>query len=73
MLLRAAADPRALREPVVHAYFHDTDLLDRRRTAALRLGLLMLGRRREPTDLDRLASELGPSAPSLPFAQVIAP
>lgn len=72
MLLRAAADPGALREPVVHAYFHDTDLRDRRRAAALRLGLLLLARRRVPTDLDRLAAEVAPTAPSAPFAQVIA-
>lgn len=58
MLLRAALDPRALREPVAHAYFHDTDLLDRRRAAALRAGLALLGRRRRVTDLDRLAAEL---------------
>ena len=39
---------------VVHAYFHDTDLLDRRRAAALRVGLALLGRRRTPTDLREL-------------------
>jgi hypothetical protein len=34
--------------PVVHAYFHDTDLLDRRRALALELGLRVLARRRRP-------------------------
>lgn len=72
MLLRAAPGPRALREPVVHAYFHDTDLLDGRRSAALRLGLLLLARRREAVDLDGLVAEVAPTAPSTPFAQVIA-
>ena len=36
-------------------YFHDTDLLDRRRALALRFALEVLGRRRTATDLDRLA------------------
>ena len=44
---------RPLAAPLVHAYFHDTDLLDRRRSLALRLVLVLLGRRRVPTDLDR--------------------
>lgn len=68
MLGRAALNPRALHEPVVHAYFHDTDLLDRKRAAALAAGLSLLGRRRRPTDLDRLAAEVGSAAPSAPFA-----
>lgn len=69
MLARAAFDPRALREPVVHAYFHDTDLLDRRRAAALHVGLRLLGWRREATDLDRLARELAKTAPTRPFPE----
>lgn len=72
MLLRAALDPRALREPVVHAYFHDTDLLDRSRAAALRAGLALLGRRRAATDLDRLARELAAAVPAIPFGDVAA-
>jgi hypothetical protein len=52
MLLRAALRPDALREPLVHVYFHDTDLLDRRRAAALRVALALLARRRTPSDLD---------------------
>jgi len=43
-----------LDEPVVHAYFHDTDLLDARRRNALVWALRVLARRREPTDLDFL-------------------
>ncbi len=43
-----------LDEPVVHAYFHDYDLLDTRRRLALVWALRVLARRREPTDLDFL-------------------
>ena len=38
----------------VHVYFHDTDLLSRKRRSALRTTLAVLGRRCEATDLDRL-------------------
>jgi hypothetical protein len=38
----------------VHVYFHDTDLLDQRRRAALRGALAVLGRRRRPVGLDEL-------------------
>ena len=48
------------RKPIVHAYFHDTDLLDRRRAAALRAGLLFLGLKRTVTDLDELQRGLRP-------------
>jgi hypothetical protein len=34
----------------VHAYFHDYDLLDARRLAALRIALAVLARRRRPAD-----------------------
>ena len=50
------------RRPVVHAYFHDTDLLDRRRTAALRVGLAFLGLKRTATDLRELARGSSPAA-----------
>ena len=43
-----------LDEPVVHAYFHDYDLLDARRRHALVWALRVLARRREPTDLNFL-------------------
>jgi hypothetical protein len=50
MLGRAAFRPRGL----VHVYFHDTDLLDRRRRVALHVLLRLLARRRQPLDLDQL-------------------
>jgi hypothetical protein len=57
MLAKAAVRPRGLGEPLVHTYFHDTDLLDRSRAAALRAALVVLGRRRRPADLDSVAAE----------------
>lgn len=39
----------------VHVYFHDTDLLDRKRALALELGLRHLARRRPVRDLDELS------------------
>jgi hypothetical protein len=41
--------------PRVHVYFHDTDLLDRRRRRLIVTGLTLLGRLRPSTDLDALA------------------
>jgi hypothetical protein len=41
----------------VHVYFHDTDLLDRRRRLALEAALALLGRRRAPGDLSQLTAE----------------
>ncbi len=41
----------------VHVYFHDTDLLDRRRARALEWALRIIGRRRRPERLDRLQAE----------------
>jgi hypothetical protein len=58
MLVRSAVAP--LRPPLVHAYFHDTDLLDRSRHAALRAALAILGRRRTPTDLDEVQRRFTP-------------
>jgi hypothetical protein len=56
MLARAV--PRRLDAPVVHAYFHDTDLLRPLRRAALVAALTALGRLRAvPTDLDALRLE----------------
>ena len=55
MATRAALSLRDAREPVVHVYFHDTDLLDRRRATALRIALTVLGRRLTVIDLDELA------------------
>jgi hypothetical protein len=59
MLLRAL--PRRLDEPLVHVYFHDTDLLDRRRALALRTGLRVLALRRTPTDLDAVQRDFRPA------------
>jgi hypothetical protein len=53
--------------PLVHAYFHDTDLLDRRRRIALAAALAVLGRRRRPGSFE-LAD-----APELPFSAASAP
>jgi hypothetical protein len=56
-LVRALVRPRALPNRV-HAYFHDTDLVDPRRRRLIALGLALLGRRRPPSDLDALAATL---------------
>ena len=58
MLARGLLGP--FRRPIVHAYFHDTDLLDRRRTAALSVGLRFLALKRTVTDLDELQRDLRP-------------
>jgi len=55
--------------PLTHVYFHDTDLLSRRRTALLRLLLPLLARRARATDLDRLAADVA-DAPEKPWADV---
>jgi hypothetical protein len=59
MLVRAL--PRRLDEPLVHVYFHDTDLLDRRRALALRTALRVLALRRTPTDLDAVQRGFRPA------------
>jgi hypothetical protein len=51
--------------PYVHAYFHDYDLLDRRRRVALVAGLTVLGRRRPSSDTLSLDG-----GPELPFSEV---
>jgi hypothetical protein len=51
--LRTAAGPR---ERVVHVYFHDTDLRDRRRRLALAAVLRLLRLRRPPADAVTLAN-----------------
>ena len=43
--------------PVVHVHFHDYELLDARRRAALTAVLVLLARRRRPAGLDDLAAE----------------
>jgi hypothetical protein len=52
-LARAMGQRPALPE-VVHVYFHDTDLLERRRRALLALVLRVLARRARASDLDEL-------------------
>jgi hypothetical protein len=59
-LMRRAALPE-----VVHAYFHDTDLLDFRRRAILPALLGLLRRRARATDLDALAASVSDSAPEV--------
>jgi hypothetical protein len=58
---------RRLDPPRVHAYFHDTDLLDRRRRLALVAALQVLGRRRSPGSFEVA------DAPELPFSAASAP
>lgn len=53
----ARASVWRLRLPVVHVYFHDTDLLDARRRVALHAALAVLRRRCTPSDLEALARE----------------
>ena len=66
MAARAVAG--RLHSPVVHMYFHDTDLLDRHRRRTLALALWILARRRTPIDLAELADQARRSAPELPFS-----
>lgn len=71
MLARAVLRP--LEAPFVHAYFHDTDLLQPLRRAALVAALNALGRARAaPTDLDQLRAEHADGAPETPFGDVYA-
>jgi hypothetical protein len=50
--------------PRVHAYFHDTDLLDRRRRTMIVAALALLGRRRPALALDAVAASVsGPDRP----------
>jgi hypothetical protein len=58
MLARGLLGP--FRRQVVHAYFHDTDLLDGRRRAALRVGLTFLGMKRTALDLGEAQRGLRP-------------
>jgi hypothetical protein len=65
MLARGVLAP--YRTSVVHAYFHDTDLLDSRCRAALVLALQFLGWKRWQTDLEQLQRGLRP-AKTMSFA-----
>jgi hypothetical protein len=42
----------------IHAYFHDTDLVEPRRRLLIVAGLTLLGRLRPPSDLDAVAAEV---------------
>jgi hypothetical protein len=55
---------------VVHAYFHDTDLRDRRRRLLLPVLLRVLARRARRVDLDTLAASTGADAPEIPWNDV---
>jgi hypothetical protein len=65
----ARASRRRRLGPLTHVYFHDTDLLSRKRTALIRLLLPLLGRRARATDLDRLAADMD-DAPEKSWADV---
>jgi hypothetical protein len=67
--LRATLARHGPSEPLVHSYFHDTDLVDRRRRAVVLAGLALLGRRRRATDLDSVAATLA-SAPPVAWQDV---
>ena len=54
---------------VTHVYFHDTDLLDRRRAGLLRVLLPILARRARASDLDSLSARLDAS-PEIAWADV---
>ena len=55
---------------VVHVYFHDTALLDRRRRAPIGVLLPLLARAAEPTDLDSLRSAIADEAPEIAWDDV---
>ncbi len=67
-LLRAVLRPGLATR--VHAYFHDTDLVDARRRRLIVAGLTLLGARRPRTDLDALGRSLD-DAPLVPWGRVL--
>ena len=66
----ARALPRRDLPDLAHVYFHDTDLLDARRRALLRVVLRALARRAQMTDLEALAARSLPSAPRVAWDDV---
>ena len=56
--------------PIVHVYFHDTDLADRRRRILLRALLPLLARCAKPTNIDTVAGEHVPDTPEIPWDDV---
>ena len=65
-----APSRRRVLPDLVHVYFHDTDLLDRRRRALLGLLLRLLARRARVSDLDALAARTLPAAPHVVWDDV---
>jgi hypothetical protein len=63
--------PRSRLPRAVHVYFHDTDLLDRRRRLLLGLGLAALARRATPATLDGLADSIAEDVPEIPWNDVV--
>lgn len=70
-LARALASVGGPAEPVVHVYFHDTDLLDSRRRATLSGALRLLRLRRLPADPETLARSA--TAPERAWASIARP
>jgi hypothetical protein len=64
-VLKTMLRGRRLEGDVVHVHFHDYELLDRRRAAAIRVALALLARRRRPSDLEALAATVGADAPTI--------
>jgi hypothetical protein len=68
-LARALLRRKAL-PGVIHAYFHDTDLMDRRRRALLGALFPLLARVAEPTDLNTLRHTIGGETPEIAWDDV---
>jgi hypothetical protein len=67
-LARALARPGLA--PRIHAYFHDTDLVEPRRRALITAALAVLGRRRPATTLDAVAAGVHEDAPLVRWSDV---
>jgi hypothetical protein len=65
MAAQRALLPGRIREPVIHFYFHDWNLLDPRRVQALRATLALLRRRCRLLDLDEFADAASAWAPEV--------
>jgi hypothetical protein len=72
-LVRARARPRRLDGPLVHLFFHDTELLSARRRSALSLALKYLRLSGRPTDLDGVADAWATIAPEESLLSVMLP
>jgi hypothetical protein len=72
-LVRARARPRRLNSPLVHLFFHDTELLSARRRSALSLALKYLRLSGRPTDLDGVADAWATIAPEESLLSVMLP